>query len=79
MPLATIVLAHFFVQGEQLSWRKSLGFIIGFAGIIILFLPDNFALELIQNWQSQALIIIGATLYAVNAILIKRAPLYPQA
>lgn len=74
MPLATIVLAHFFVKGEPLSWRKSIGFIIGFAGIVILFLPENFALELIENWRSQSLILFGATLYAVTVIVAKRAP-----
>lgn len=74
MPLATIVLAHFFVKGEALSWRKSIGFIIGFAGIFILFMPETFALELIEDWRSQSLILLGATLYAITTILAKRAP-----
>ncbi len=74
MPLATIVLAHFFVKGEPLSWRKALGFIIGFAGIVILFLPNEFAFGIIENWRSQSLVLIGAILYALTAIVAKRAP-----
>ncbi|PHR91218.1 MAG: EamA family transporter [Robiginitomaculum sp.] len=74
MPLATIVLAHFFVKGEALSWRKSIGFIIGFSGLFILFMPDTFALELIEDWRAQSLILLGATLYAITTILAKLAP-----
>ena len=74
MPLATIVLAHFFVKDERLSWRKAFGFLVGFAGVVILFLPENFALGLIENWRSQSLILIGAVLYALTAIIAKRAP-----
>lgn len=77
MPLATIVLAHFFVEGEPLSWRKMIGFLVGFAGIFILFMPDTFAFELIKEWRAQTLILISATLYAVTVIVAKRAPTVP--
>src|SRR4051812_23429337 len=39
MPLATMVLAHFFVAGEHLTSRRALGFAIGFAGIVVLMGP----------------------------------------
>jgi len=35
-PLITIVLAHFLVKTERLSWRKSAGFIIGFIGAMLI-------------------------------------------
>jgi len=74
MPLFTIVLAHFFVAGEQLSWRKSVGFFIGFVGIILLFVPIPFKWELTQEWHAQGLILLTAFCYAALTIIAKRAP-----
>lgn len=74
MPLFTIVLAHFFIKGEHLSPQKSLGFFIGFIGIVYLFLPVPFKWELITTWKSQGLILLTALCYAVLTIIAKRAP-----
>ena len=73
MPLMTIVLAHFFAN-EILNTTKLLGFVVGFLGIVVLFLPDNLSLELVSNWQAQLLIVIAAFCYAITAVLAKRAP-----
>jgi len=51
MPLMTIVLAHFFTD-ERLNVQKTVGFFIGFLGIVILFLPDDFGFELVSDWRS---------------------------
>ncbi len=77
MPLITIVLAHFFVRGETLNWRKGIGFIIGFMGIVFLFLPVSFKWNLIETWQAQGLVLIMATSYAVTTIIAKRATKTP--
>jgi len=73
MPIFTIILAHFFAN-EVLSWRKFIGFLIGFLGIIVLFLPDNMSLELVSDWKAQLLAVGAALLYAITTILAKRAP-----
>jgi len=73
MPIFTIILAHFFAN-EALSWRKFIGFLIGFAGIIVLFLPNNMSLELVSDWKAQLLAVFAALLYAITTILAKRAP-----
>ena len=36
-PLSGSILAHFFTQNEKLSFYKSIGVLIGFSGIILLF------------------------------------------
>ena len=77
MPLITVVLAHFFVKSEPLSLRKGIGFLIGFFGIVILFLPSPLRLNLIENWQAQGLIILAAACYACLTIIAKRAPQIP--
>jgi len=73
MPIFTIILAHFFAN-EALSWRKFIGFMIGFAGVVVLFLPDNMSLELVSDWRAQLLAVFAALLYAITTILAKRAP-----
>lgn len=73
MPLMTIIMAHFFAN-ERLTVRKTLGFLLGFVGIIILFLPENFNLTLIKDWRAQVLVVGGAFFYAITTILAKRAP-----
>jgi len=73
MPLMTVILAHFFTN-EKLSITKIVGFIFGFIGIVILFLPSDFSIELTENWSSQLIIIIAAFCYAVTTIIAKRAP-----
>lgn len=39
-PLFTIILAHFLVEGDQLTASKLSGVLIGFAGLILLILPS---------------------------------------
>jgi len=73
MPLMTVILAHFFTN-EKLSITKIIGFIFGFIGIVILFLPSDFSIEITENWFSQLIIIIAAFCYAVTTIIAKRAP-----
>lgn len=73
-PLLTIILAHFFVATERLSFRKSIGFIIGFIGVVFLYLPENLSLKLVENWQAQNYILLVALSFAVAAIVAKRAP-----
>lgn len=73
MPIITIVLAHFFTH-EKLTLRKFLGFLVGFLGIVVLFLPNDFSLQLVQNWGSQLLILSAAGCYAITTVAAKRAP-----
>ncbi len=77
MPLMTIILAHFFAN-EDLTWRKSIGFVVGFLGIVILFLPTDLSLDLVSNWRGQVLILIAAGFYAGTAVAVKRAPDTPS-
>ncbi len=72
MPLTTMVIAHYFVDGERLNRFKLIGFVMGLTGVTILLGPvfDGGAGEF---WSGFA-IFIAATCYAVNAVLIKRLP-----
>ena len=73
MPLATIVLAHFFVKGEHLTRNRVIGFILGFAGIVVLMGPSAFekVSGLTLATLSQLAILFGALCYAGNSVLTR--------
>ncbi|HTE15435.1 MAG TPA: DMT family transporter, partial [Burkholderiales bacterium] len=73
MPLATMVLAHFFVKGEPMTRNRVIGFILGFAGIVALIGPsafDRFAGQSLAT-LSQLAILFGALCYAANSVLTR--------
>ncbi len=76
-PLFTVILAHVFVPSEPLTRLKFLGFIIGFIGICVLFLPEKPGHALAANWRAQLLVILAALGYATTSILGKNAPDQP--
>lgn len=74
MPLTTLVLAHFFVDGERLTGARLAGFAIGFAGIVVLVGPQALA-QLGGSGEAlvaQLAVLGGATCYAVHTILARR-------
>ncbi|PHR57671.1 MAG: hypothetical protein COA43_11685 [Robiginitomaculum sp.] len=77
MPLFTIILAHFFVRAERLSWRVTIGFITGTFGVIVLFLPEDLNWSFIDNWSAQGVMLSVGLSYALAAIVAKRAPETP--
>ena len=74
MPLATLVLAHFFVAGERMTGPRALGFAIGFAGIVVLMGPA--ALTGLGGSPGKAMaqvaVLAGALCYAANSVLARR-------
>ena len=74
MPLMTMILAHYFIVGEDLNRYKIIGFMLGITGISILLGP------VFEGGGRAALsgfaIFIAATSYAVNSILVRRLPQY---
>jgi drug/metabolite transporter (DMT)-like permease len=76
MPLTTLVLAHYFVDGEFLTRRRAAGFALGFGGIAVLTGPSALA-EVggeASDIARQAAVLAGALCYAVNTILARRMP-----
>ena len=69
-PLSGSILAHFFTKDEKLSVPKSLGVIIGFSGIILLFF-DKVILNS-ENYIYAIVTIIGSTFYCIGGLLTLR-------
>lgn len=77
MPIATLVLAHFFTGNEPMTARKMSGVVIGFAGIVILVGPAVL-LRLGADGISQLAILGAAVCYSVNAIMTKALLEFPR-
>lgn len=72
MPLITMILAHYFIEGEDLNRYKIIGFIMGITGVTLLLGPV-FEGDL-QALLSGIAIFFAASSYAVNTILVRRLP-----
>ena len=66
-PLSGSILAHFFTENEKLSYLKSLGVLIGFSGIVILFF-DKVIINS-DNYFYVLITILGSTFYCIGGLL----------
>jgi len=76
MPLATLLLAHFFSAGDRLRAQKLVGIVLGFAGVVVLVGPA--ALQgLGGGFLHQLAVASGAICYAISVIIVQRMPPAP--
>jgi len=66
-PLSGSLLAHFFLKDEKLSLPKSLGVLIGFSGIFLLFF-DKVIINS-ENYFYALITILGSTFYCIGGLL----------
>ena len=69
-PLSGSILAHFFTKDEKLSFYKSLGVLIGFSGIILLFFDKVIINN--ENYIYALITILGSTFYCIGGLLTLR-------
>ena len=67
-PITGSILAHFFIKDEKISFLKSIGIILGFTGILLLFFDKLIINE--SNYLFVLIILLGSTFYSVSGILI---------
>ena len=74
MPISTILLSHLFLDDEKMNKQKFIGFIISFLGVFILIYREDLFINnsISETFESQLLVILGATLYAFAAIYGKK-------
>ena len=76
MPLATLFLAHFFIPSEPLNTQRVIGFLLGFAGIVVLMGPQSL-LEIADGSKmllAQLAVLGGALCYALGTIIARMRP-----
>ncbi len=74
VPLFVLVLAHFFVPGEQMFLRKVIGFIFGFVGTILLVGGGLEASSNNTETLARIACVSAALCYSVGAIVTKLCP-----
>ena len=66
-PLSSTILGHFYTNNEKFNFVKTIGILIGFAGIVYLF-SDNILIDK-NNFLSAILILLGSTCYVIGGVL----------
>ena len=66
-PLSSTILGHFYTKNEKFNFAKTIGILIGFAGIVYLF-SDNILIDE-NNFLSAILILVGSTCYVIGGVL----------
>ncbi len=69
MPLATMLLAHWFIAGEKLTRNRIIGFIMGIMGVAFVLWPSLVSGN--NSWFGALIILLAAFSYAVNTILLR--------
>ena len=66
-PMSGSILAHFFTKNEKITFLKSIGIVIGFSGVVFLFM-DRLVINS-ENYVYALITILGSTFYAIGGIL----------
>ena len=67
-PITGSILAHFFIKEEKITFLKSLGIILGFFGILLLFFDKLIINE--NNYLFVLVVILGSFFYSISGIII---------
>jgi drug/metabolite transporter (DMT)-like permease len=65
-----VVFAHFVYTDDRLDWRKIIGLIAGFGGIVMINAGQHFTLDF--TWQGEGYLILSGIASAVGTIVAKR-------
>lgn len=71
MPLATLVLAHLLVDGERMSPGRVIGFLMGFAGIVVLMAGQGATERAAMDIVYPLAVLCGALCYAANSVMTR--------
>ena len=73
--LIVLPLAHFFVPGERSTWRRAMGFTIGFCGILILIGGQAFETSGAKlETAGRMACVSAACCYGISSVLMRRLP-----
>ena len=74
MPIATLLLAHWLLDHEPLTWRRFAGVVVGFAGVLLLVGDDLLSTGARGQWPGQVAALLATISYAFNGVYAKRLP-----
>jgi len=69
-PFLVLFMAHFFITGDRITGRKVLGIVLGFIGVVFVFLGKN---GMVAEFQSGDLyVLLAAFLWACSVVYVKK-------
>ncbi len=71
VPLFTLIIAHFWISDDKITFQKTLGLLIGFAGVVILLSKDLIASEH-ASIIGQVAVILASLFYGLSAVGIRK-------
>ena len=74
MPIATLLLAHWLLEHEPLTWVRFCGVLMGFAGVGLLVGEDLFQSGTQGQLPGQLATLLATLSYAFNGVYAKRIP-----
>ena len=74
MPIATLLLAHWLLDHEPLTWRRLAGVVVGFVGVALLVGDDLLSAGAGGQWPGQIAALLATVSYAFNGVYAKRLP-----
>ena len=74
MPIATLLLAHWLLKHEPLTWKRFAGVVVGFAGVALLVGDDVLSVGASAQWRGQAAALLATVSYAFSGVYAKRLP-----
>lgn len=66
------IMCHFCIGTDKLSWKKALGLLCGFSGVVLVNLSGGDAVSLSLSMNGEGLILISVVLGALTVVLIKK-------
>lgn len=70
LPFGVLILAHFFIPQDHITWRKGMGVVLGFIGVMLLFMDEP---DLNADLKTGDMIILCAVLcWSISAVYLKR-------
>lgn len=70
LPFVVMVLAHYYIPGDTINLKKTVGLIFGFSGIILLFFDNTFATG--GSIQGDMIICFAVLIWGAHVVYIKK-------
>jgi drug/metabolite transporter (DMT)-like permease len=70
LPFVVMILAHFFIPGETIALQKVMGLVLGFTGVVMLFIDSVVITG--DALRGDILILLAVLVWACNAVYVKK-------
>ncbi len=72
VPLFAVLLSHLVLSDERMTWRRGGGVLLGFAGVLVLFVPDLLAESGGNRLAGEIAIILASVGYAIGSVFARK-------